>query len=354
MEDINFKNLKTKNYIWAGILLVQFVLFYTLSFSQTAVMIFANIFKWKSFWHQKLFSLIGFSIGDLLYIILLLIIIRLTFDLFKKNKRRSTIIKILMGLNVIYFIYQCFWGMLYFQMPISEKLPPGEPTLAETKQLAKIYLDKCRMERELTTEDRNGIFYFQSADTIQQDILISQNHVPQLIAKPSRTGIDCFKPSLFRQAMSYSGILGYYNPFTGEAQYNPNSPATMQPFTLAHESAHQLGFAREEEANFVGFLICEQSNNLSLRYSADFYAMKSLLNGIYAQDSIFVKKMLQQYSPKMKRDRAYEKSFAKRHKGLADSFFGFTNDLFLKSNRQEGAITYSYFTELLIRYNRLK
>ncbi|WP_376785804.1 hypothetical protein [Kaistella carnis] len=40
----------------------------------------------------------------------------------------------------------------------------------------------------------------------------------------------------------------------------------------------------------------------------------------------------------------------KKHEGLLEVLFGYTNDLFLKSNQQEGSITYSYFIDLLLRY----
>ena len=52
----------------------------------------------------------------------------------------------------------------------------------------------------------------------------------------------------------------------------------------------------------------------------------------------------------MKRDRMAELMFRKKHEGWLQGFFGITNDLFLKSNRQDGAVTYSYFVNLLVRY----
>jgi len=45
-----------------------------------------------------------------------------------------------------------------------------------------------------------------------------------------------------------------------------------------------------------------------------------------------------------------ERKFIAEHQGYLNDFFGFTNNLFLKSNQQEGAITYSYFIDLLVRY----
>ena len=152
--------------------------------------------------------------------------------------------------------------------------------------------------------------------------------------------------------MSFTGILGYYNPFTAEAQYNPGLPSSYLPLTLAHESAHQLGFAREQEANFIGYLIGVNSSNSELRYSTQYFTLKSLLNSIVYDDEKFVEYIIKNYSAGMKRDRAYEKQFVFQHQGWLNEFFGFTNNLFLKSNQQEGSVTYSYFIDLLVRYEK--
>ena len=44
------------------------------------------------------------------------------------------------------------------------------------------------------------------------------------------------------------------NPFTLEAQVNMRMPKINLPVTIAHEMAHQLGYAAENEANFIGFI----------------------------------------------------------------------------------------------------
>ncbi len=69
---------------------------------------------------------------------------------------------------------------------------------------------------------------------------------------------------------SYSGFLGYYNPFTGEAQVNTTAPDFVIPFTTCHEMAHQLGYASESEASFVGYLVTKYNNLPVFNYSAYF------------------------------------------------------------------------------------
>ncbi|WP_082444943.1 DUF3810 domain-containing protein [Chryseobacterium hispalense] len=314
---------------------------------------FERFFEIQKNTHQLIFSWLTFSFGDVLYIFLGVFIIYHIAGCFSSNRRKRSFIKILACINIAYFLYQIFWGMLYFQTPIIKKLSSQkEPTVGKAKMLALKYLQKCKETRQLVHEDKNGIFIITDLNAVQKEILIRQTMLPGNISDKKATEINSFKPSIFKNIMSFTGILGYYNPFTTEAQFNSQLPDTLIPFTSAHESSHQLGFAREQEANFVGYLIGVNSNNIELRYSTEYFTLKSLLNYIADKDPSFVKSVLRNYSSGMKRDRAYEKTFILKHQGVLDDFFGFTNNLFLKSNQQEGSITYSYFINLLLNYER--
>ncbi|MBB4808245.1 hypothetical protein HNP38_003586 [Chryseobacterium defluvii] len=314
---------------------------------------FENLFEFQKYTHQVLFAWIPFSLGDILYIVLCILLIWHMIRCFKKETRSSSALKLLVTINIFYFIYQIFWGMLYFQTPVIKKLSQQEePSLNKAKQLALQYLEKCKATRKIVNEDENGVFIVTDLKSVQSEILIRQQKLPKYISDKKAPLINAFKPSIFGDIMSFTGILGYYNPFTAEAQYNAKLPSTYIPFTSAHESSHQLGFAREQEANFIGYLIGINSGNAELRYSTEYFTLKSLLNFIAEEDPDFVKNILKNYSPEMKRDRAFEKRFVLQHQGWLDDFFGFTNNLFLKSNQQEGSITYSYFIDLLLNYEK--
>ncbi|MCJ8154193.1 DUF3810 domain-containing protein [Chryseobacterium sp. SSA4.19] len=314
---------------------------------------FEHFFEIQKAVHQKIFSWIPFSSGDIFYILLGIILIYLIVKCFKKKTRNRSLLKLLVLFNCIYFIYQVCWGMLYFQTPIIKKLPAqNKPSIERAKTLALKYLEKCKATRKLVHEDHHGVFIITDLKSVQEEILFQQNRLPKNITHKEAPEINSFKPSLFRNIMSYTGILGYYNPFTAESQFNPQLPDTLIPFTSAHESSHQLGFAREQEANFIGYLIGTRSDNYDLRYSTEYFTLKSLLNFIADKDPEFVKGILNNYSPQMKKDRSYEKSFILKHQGWVDDFFGFTNNLFLQSNQQEGSITYSYFIDLLMNYEK--
>ncbi len=342
-------NIFSRKKTWAGILLAQVVLFYFLSGSEWAVRAADSFFEWRKHSHQSLFASFPFAAGDVIYIILLLALLYLFIQIIRNKKRHRHSIMLLILANGFYLMYQIFWGMLYFQKPLSEKMPQSEISPEFVQELTLRYLEECRILRAQAEEDENGVFKIKNPHRLKEELLRSQHTIARLDGK-STTGINALKPSLFHGVMSYSGILGYYNPFTAEAQYNPDLPHTSLPFTMAHEAAHQLGYAREQEASFIGFLNGKASANPALQYSSSYFVLKSLLNSQISTHPRFVEQVLELYSEGMKRDRRAELEFRQKYSGWLDVFFSFTNDLFLKSNQQEGAVTYSYFVELLLQY----
>ena len=311
------------------------------------------LFEQKKYLFQSIFSKIPFSLGDVVYFVLGLLLVFSIFKLFNSKTRKAYSLRLLKGINVFYFVYQLVWGMTYFQRPIVLVLDEKEPQIAEIKALALKYLHQAKHTRMLVKEGEKGVFQIQDLEKIKQEILSRQKKIPAFLGNKISTEIDNFKPSLYSGFMNYTGVLGYYNPFSTEAQYNSHLPHTYLPFTLSHESAHQLGFAREQEANFVGYLVGISSENPELRYSTEYFALKSLLRALATEDEDFVKTVIAQYSDEMKRDYQAEKDFVEEYQGPMNTFFAFTNDLFLKTNQQEGAVTYSYFVDLLVRYERM-
>lgn len=75
------------------------------------------------------------------------------------------------------------------------------------------------------------------------------------------------KPVLVSEILSYQKLMGIYAPFTIEANYNQDMPSYDFPFTMCHELSHLRGFMQEEEANFISFLACRESDMTEFQYS---------------------------------------------------------------------------------------
>ncbi len=82
------------------------------------------------------------------------------------------------------------------------------------------------------------------------------------------------KPVINSYFMSQQYLMGVYFPFTLEANYNKLMYASNKPETVVHELAHTQGIILEDEANFVAFLACSQSENAEYRYSGYLSALK--------------------------------------------------------------------------------
>lgn len=76
-------------------------------------------------------------------------------------------------------------------------------------------------------------------------------------------------------------MLGYYFPFSMEANYNKVAYVTNLPVTMCHELAHLKGYIQEDEANFIGFLACISSDDLLFQYSGYLSVLNYVNNDFY-------------------------------------------------------------------------
>lgn len=323
-----------------------------------------EIFPKISFYVSKTLAsfsgLFPFSLGDALYslltIFLVFFCVKIILGIRKKNwiKIKRSISKLLISLILIVLIFHFSWGFNYYKTPLKESYNVEEISLDELKSLAEFYLNQSIKDRELVPEDNNGIFSKRLTDAqLKQEILeaaVEIQKIKELNLK--KIPFPNLKKSLYSTGFSYLGVLGYYNPFTAEAQFNSKMPDTKLLFTQFHEVAHQWGYAAENEANFVGYLVGVKSKDKSFNYVANYKALRSLLNKIIWEDPDYVKSMLDRYSPKMKADREFEQEIQRKYNNRADDAFSMLNEAYLQLNNQDGLESYGQFIELLVGYHR--
>jgi hypothetical protein len=169
---------------------------------------------------------------------------------------------------------------------------------------------------------------------------------PKLDYKPS-----AFKSSLFGVIGNYMGYSGYFNPLSGEAQVNTHMPAFVQPFTGLHEVAHQLGYAKESEANFIGFLAAHHSGDSILKYSASLEMFLFARGALYRSDSTRSKALRNALPDIAKSDLETYKNFYRKYQGPVDDITTWFYSHFLKFNNQpEGMYSYNRGMVYALRY----
>jgi hypothetical protein len=159
------------------------------------------------------------------------------------------------------------------------------------------------------------------------------------------------KSSLFSYPGDYLGFTGYYNPFSGEAQVNTTVPLFVQPFTTCHEMGHQLGYAKENEANFSGYLAAKSSDDPAFRYSVYFEMYLYAARGLYLRDSTLVKKFRDQLGSSVRQDYKELKKFYKKYENPIDPMIGRLYGGYLRANQQpHGITTYDEVVNWLMAY----
>lgn len=344
------KSLQRKIWIWTGVLLVQILFFQVLTASPSAMDGFHHLWQMKRNGHILLFSGFSFSAGDIFYLILAVLAIREIIGIFRLNTRLKSLFTLLIGLNFGYPVYFILWGNLYTTPPLTEKMPPLpkknlERIMAEALRQKIIEANAMRAQLADETDKLNESSIVRRTASVVQS---ASAHLPLSPAQPL-PGAVSVKNGLLGKWQAYTGISGYYNPFTAEATVNFSQPKTALAFTTAHEMAHQMGFARESEASFIGYLIGQQSSDPLVRYSTDLFAIELLLYNLGQQDKPLAKKLKAALSSEIKEDLAKEKLFYTQHTGWISDIFGWANDLFLKSNRQRGTLSYNDALTLVLQ-----
>jgi hypothetical protein len=161
------------------------------------------------------------------------------------------------------------------------------------------------------------------------------------------------KPLLSSPLWSRLGIAGFYFPFTGEANYNRDQPQWQLAHTIAHEQAHQRGFASEDEANFFGFLACVYSDDDFVRYGGWLFAQRKILSALLKVRPERASELIEMRVPGVQRDVDGMRAFWKRYQGAGTTVGSAVNDAYLRANRVEGGIqSYSLSTRLIVAWFR--
>lgn len=314
-----------------------------------------------------------FSLGDILYVLLIIYLliklIQLPVQSFIYKKGwgiwRHALYKFIQKIIWAYFVFMICWGMNYYRGGIAQQLSLN--ISAETKtdldELVEYLIPELNETRLLISKD--SILPEIDFSTIKQETINAyRNTADSLPYLGYKT--PSIKKSLFDPLADYMGFTGYYNPFTGEAQVRTDIPRIELPFIMCHEVAHQLGYASETEANFVGFLACRYSTNYYFRYSLllDIYGYTrgKILYHLFtkAKDSIDFKKgidsfktLTQNMDTLVRGDLMRIRQFySKRKNDIAPVMGNIYNQYLMANNQDRGTQSYEDVVNYFIAYRK--
>lgn len=161
------------------------------------------------------------------------------------------------------------------------------------------------------------------------------------------------KPVAASEVMSYMHITGVYSFFTGEANINVGFPDYTIPYTAAHEMAHQRGIAREDEANFVAFLVCIRSEDPYIRYSGYLNLYEYVASALYSADKDLYYEALSRLNTEVRAEMAaYSEFYDKYRDSTVSKVSSTVNNSYLQSQGTVGTRSYGMVVDLAVAYYR--
>lgn len=161
------------------------------------------------------------------------------------------------------------------------------------------------------------------------------------------------KPVLASELMSYANAAGMFFPFTMESNINVDNPFFVVPWTMAHELAHQCGFMREDEANFIAYLACKASNDTLMRYSGLVLAYDNAMSALRKVDPKRAAQVRAGLSAAVQGDLVQRAQHWAKYEGPVQNASNAANDAYLKANNQaDGMQSYGRMVDLLLAEQR--
>ncbi len=304
--------------------------------------LYQYIFKYYS----MLFSGFSIAIGDLLFIIVL-ISLAIYFIFFFKFKIND-FVNIFAVLSVTIFLFYSLWGLNYFKTPLLSKLDIGEVKFESLQRTLNNLIDDVNNIHLLLGDEDSTIDSLE----FDKEKIMSELKLENIKKFEKSSTTKFVKKSIIPRIYLYQGVSGYINPFTLEAIVIEEIPSIDFSITVLHEQAHQLGYAAEEDANFLAFISSINNQDPLIKYSGYVFGLSYLLNEIQINHNDELSSFTDKINNGIIEDiNSRRKFWQKYSNNIINDLQNVLYDLYLKSNNQKGGIaSYSRIVNHIINY----
>jgi Protein of unknown function (DUF3810) len=348
-----------KRWIYLSILLAFAIIIHWFSANAARVEAFYSTGFYVNFssFCRLLLGWLPFSVGDVLYFLaivwLLYKLIQWIKMLFKKQitfaKIYAALYKSIYISLWIYICFNCFWAINYNRFGIAKQLQLNiqNYSVVDLQTVNALLLQKVNDCKQTLIKNNSTTLtnpqLFKKTTEAYKNLQVTH---PFLQYKNAS-----LKSSMWGWLGNYIGFTGYYNPFTAEAQVNTTVPKFLQPFTACHEVAHQLGYAKEMEANFVGYLACTASTDTAFQYAVYIELFLFANSNLYKTDTTTAKQYSRALLQPVKDDLLQWRKFNQQHANPVEPAIRWLYGKYLQGNQQpQGILSYNEVTGFLIAY----
>ena len=310
----------------------------------------------------KLTSRANFSVAEvLLYalaasfvITVLVLLLGLVFRKIRVVRLFSFLLSLGITAGVLLNLFYVMWGFNYARpaLSVTMGLNVEDRPVEELESLCESLAKNAAALRTKVNENDQGVFVLPQGYQAEFKKIPAAYEALNGNLHLFLSDATVAKGVYYSQGLSYAGIAGIYFPFTAEPNVNVDQPALLLLSSAAHEMAHFMGIAREDEANFMAYLACINSDDPAIAYSGVMLALIHCSSKLYDADYDKYAALYASYSDAMKRDLADYNTYWDAFEGPIEETMNEVNDNYLKFNKQEtGVQSYGMVVDLLLAYS---
>ena len=327
----------------------------------TEYFITRGLFRIICFPFQWIVSLIPFSVTEVIVILGLPILLALLIFWIIKFFRSKSHLRVVEGglrfiawcVSLALLIFMLADGVNFSRLTAEElfELPNKSYTAEELYYVTCDLAKKASAAREKLNEDQNGCAILSVK---QSELLLLADDCYDNIKKDYpflKSGVKRVKSVYLSHLWSYTGTTGVYCPWLSEANVNTDVPDYELGHTAAHELAHTMGFAKENECNFIAWLACDKSDLPDYVYSGNLQAYVYCSNELYSANKELWIEAQKNCSKGMLRDLRQSSAYWKQFEGKIEESSQKINDSFIKVNGVEsGVLSYNEMVGLMLKF----
>lgn len=300
---------------------------------------------------------VSYSIAEFLAVamimLLIVLVIKLIVNLYNGKNILNSFFRISNTVSLLVIGFLLIWGFNYRALGVEDSigLRPAQGTVVELEELAADLAKQAGQERSLAVGEDE---IFNYGGDIHQASRLAYHEMGKIYPE-FKNPVGRAKPLLSSRIFSKMGISGIFFPYTGEANYNADQQPLLLPSVILHELAHLKGIAREEEANFIAYLVSRYSDDPALRYSSTMLALINTQNRLNQMDGEAAGRVQSLYTSGMKLDLREHNQYWSAFEGPVMETAEQVNDSYLKGNGQSrGVKSYQDMVSYLLAYYKGK
>lgn len=164
-------------------------------------------------------------------------------------------------------------------LAVKMELPQREFSKQELSEMYDDMVEKANVLAETVTRDENGLFHMDNK-TLNKECRAAVGGLADELQE-FKGYIPKAKPMTASWILGITSTAGIFYPFAYECNFNNDMPSINKPSTICHELAHSKGIMLEDEANFIGYYACINSDNVNMQYAGYVNLIEEIYVKIY-------------------------------------------------------------------------